>query len=107
MKTEVSGRVRLAGIYAGILAIGCLNPGAATSASQALGLCQSAKEPAAKIQFCTSAIEQTSDRKTLERLFLRRGNSYMAVGLYSNAASDFSNLISLNKKIAGYFDNRL
>jgi S1-C subfamily serine protease len=80
---------------------------AAQTPLQAIELCRRANRASERIQFCTLAIQHASDRKTLERLFLRRGNSFMETGAYADAVSDFSKLIVLNRKVAGYFDNRL
>jgi tetratricopeptide (TPR) repeat protein len=68
--------------------------------------CWKSKEPAVKVDHCAIVISQSSDRKILERAFNRRGHAYMAVGRFVDAANDFTAVITLNSKIAGYFDNR-
>ena len=69
--------------------------------------CRKAKDANEKIATCTAAIRVTNDRRLLERFFLRRGNAYVEAGRYSEAIEDFSNLIKINPRVAGYYDNRL
>ncbi len=68
--------------------------------------CWKSKEPAVKVDHCTIVISQSSNRKILERAFNRRGHAYMARGRFVDAANDFTAVIRMNSKIAGYFDNR-
>ena len=68
--------------------------------------CRNSKEPAVKVDHCTRVISQSSDRKILERAFNRRGLAYMDLKQFGEAAKDFTEVIRLNPRIAGYFDNR-
>ena len=68
--------------------------------------CWKSKEPAAKVEHCSAVISQSSNRKILERAFNRRGLAHMELGRYAEAANDFTSVIRLNPRIAGYYDNR-
>ena len=46
------------------------------------------------------------DPALLERTFNRRGHANMALHRFQDAADDFTEVIRLNPKIAGYYDNR-
>src|SRR5208282_5119795 len=69
--------------------------------------CKSSKQVNEKVRACTLAISRTNDPAQLERFYLRRGNAYMELKLYAEAKRDFTGLIALNPRIAGYFDNRM
>ncbi len=79
----------------------------AQSVANALAMCKASKIALDKIKYCSIALEHTSDRISLERLYLRRGNSFMELSRFSEAVKDFSCLIRINPRVAGYFDNRL
>lgn len=79
--------------------------GASPTASY-LRLCRSARSAINKVELCSRALKEAKDRKSVERLYLRRGNSFMQLGRYAEAVDDFTNLIRLNSGVAGYYDNR-
>ena len=95
------------GIAALLFTSGGAIPANAQSPRQSLDICRAAKQAAEKVYYCTIAIQHTSDRRVLEKLFLRRGNSYLELNRYEDAARDFTNLVEINPTVAGYFDNRL
>lgn len=64
-------------------------------------------KPAERIEKCTRTIATDRTPRSLERAFRRRGNAFFELGEYARAAEDFSALILINPRIAGYFDNRL
>jgi tetratricopeptide (TPR) repeat protein len=68
--------------------------------------CRNSKEPAVKIVQFTVVISQSTEPKIRERAFDKRGLAYMASNRFSEAASDFTAVIRLNPRIAGYYDNR-
>jgi S1-C subfamily serine protease len=68
--------------------------------------CGKSKEPAVKVEHCSVVISQSSDGKILERAFNRRGLAYMDLNRFAEAANDFTSVIRLNPRIAGYYDNR-
>lgn len=68
--------------------------------------CRNATAPADKIKQCSAVISQSADPKIRERAFNRRGLAYMELKRFPEAVSDFTAVIRLNPKIAGYFDNR-
>jgi len=69
-------------------------------------LCQKNDSPEILIQTCPTLIRSTNDKKKLERAFNRMGLANVKLGRYSEAISDFTNLLRINSKIAGYYDNR-
>ncbi len=68
--------------------------------------CGKSKVQAEKIEYCSIVIARSSDRKILERAFNRRGLAYMDLQRFAEAAKDFTEVIKVNPRIAGYFDNR-
>jgi len=68
--------------------------------------CGKSKVQAEKIEYCSFVISRSSDRNILERAFNRRGLAYMDLQRFAEAARDFTEVIKLNPRIAGYFDNR-
>ena len=68
--------------------------------------CGKSKVQAEKIEYCSIVISRSSDRKILERAFNRRGLAYMDLQRFAEAAKDFTEVIKINPRIAGYFDNR-
>lgn len=82
-------------------------PAVAQSGMEAFRLCKTSQDPEDKIRFCSIAIRQNSDRRVLERSYLRRGNSFMELKRYQDAVGDYTKLIDFNSTIAGYFDDRL
>jgi tetratricopeptide (TPR) repeat protein len=82
-----------------------LFPFAATA--NAVNDCKHTRRADEKLRACSQAIARTNDRDQLERFYLRRGNAYMELKLYADAKRDFSRLIEINPRVAGYFDNRM
>ena len=78
----------------------------AQSLNQAQADCFRSKLAIEKIAACGYAIPRTSDFKILERLFLRRGNALVELDRNAEAISDFSELLRLAPRVAGYYDNR-
>lgn len=81
-------------------------PASAQSVQRAFDICRTSKDAEEKVRYCSIVIEHASDRRDLERLYLRRGNSFNELGRYDDAVADFSNLIRINPRVAGYYDNR-
>lgn len=69
--------------------------------------CKQAKTATDKINLCSAAIPELRQKSQLERVLLRRGNAFMELKQFEEATNDFSAVIKLNPKIAGYYDNRL
>lgn len=74
--------------------------------SAAGDVCRSSKSAVEKIQRCSIVIISATSASQLERALLRRGNAFMELARYSDAVQDFTRLIGLNNRIAGYYDNR-
>jgi S1-C subfamily serine protease len=85
--------------------VGVLAPGSMAQAD-ALHACLSANGAFEKIDTCSVVIRGSRQREKLERAFLRRGNAYVEVGRFGDAVNDFSALIRINPRVAGYYDNR-
>jgi tetratricopeptide (TPR) repeat protein len=68
--------------------------------------CRIAKEPAVKVEQCSTLISKSADPKILEKALNRRGHAYMGLKRFAEAANDFTAVIRLNPRIAGYYDNR-
>lgn len=98
--------------FCGIVAIGvilsaCLvGTSFAKKSVSAVERCIRAKTPTDKVSFCSIALKGSSERRTTERLLLRRGNALVQLGIFSEAVKDFSRLIQANPTVAGYVDNR-
>jgi tetratricopeptide (TPR) repeat protein len=71
-------------------------PASAQSVQRAFDICRTSKDAEEKVRYCSIVIEHASDRRDLERLYLRRGNSFNELGRYDDAVADFSNLIRIN-----------
>src|SRR3954447_24878038 len=69
-------------------------------------LCLSSKVALERLEHCSIVIARTKDRRLLERSYNRRGHANMELKRYQDAVNDFTQVIRLNPKIAGYFDNR-
>jgi S1-C subfamily serine protease len=78
----------------------------ARSLSAAMHECRNAKDLAEKVEQCSFVISQSRDRRLLERAFNSRGLAYSQLGRFAEAVRDFTEVIRLDPKIAGYFDNR-
>ena len=74
--------------------------------SLAISQCSMHTPASARLESCSAVISQTKDRVLLERAFNRRGHANVELGQYDAAVKDFSNVIRLNPRIAGYYDNR-
>lgn len=77
------------------------------AAADPIADCRRAKSAGEKIDLCSRAIAIDRRANSRERAFLRRGNAYFEIGDYRRAVEDFSAVIAINPKVAGYFDNRL
>jgi len=90
-----------------LLAIAAATSAVAAQTERAiLNECIRASTPNQKIEKCSLALMQSNNSGMKERAFLRRGNAFMSLNRYDDAIRDFSSLIELNPKVAGYFDNR-
>ena len=68
--------------------------------------CGKSKVASVKVGYCTAVIQKSNDPRILERAFNRRGHANMELNEFADAVSDFSEVIRLNPRIAGYYDNR-
>lgn len=68
--------------------------------------CRGKGDKAEVIAACTQILNTTRDKSVLERAYNRRGLAYESLEQFSLAVDDFTQVIRLNPKIAGYFDNR-
>jgi S1-C subfamily serine protease len=68
--------------------------------------CLRAQSAIDRVAQCSVAISYGGTSRQLERALLRRGNALMELNRYANAVDDFSAIIELNPRIAGYYDNR-
>ena len=75
--------------------------------ARAVELCRQASERTAIISNCSIVIGVSSDQKSLERAYNRRGMAEEQIGEFTLAVTDYSNVIRLNPTIAGYYDNRM
>jgi tetratricopeptide (TPR) repeat protein len=94
-------------VVSGLTALQLANVKAAVADDTAWRPCKEAISPQEKVEACSRTISQTRDKRLLERARNRRGLAYVALGQFDHAIEDFSQVIRLNDKIAGYFDNRL
>ena len=78
------------------------------TSNQARTDCFKTKIATEKLMYCGIALQNTSgiDSKTLEKLYLRRGNAFAELARFSEAINDFTSLIKISPRIAGYYDNR-
>lgn len=79
----------------------------ASAVQSATELCRQASERSAVISACSVVIGLSSDPKLLERAYNRRGMAEEQTGDFNLAAADYSSVIRINPKIAGYYDNRM
>jgi tetratricopeptide (TPR) repeat protein len=68
--------------------------------------CRGSKDPKIKASSCSFVIQNSKNRSQVERAYNSRGHANLWLKNYSNAAQDFSRAIELDKKNAGYVDNR-
>ena len=68
--------------------------------------CLKSKVASVKVEHCTAVIQQSNDPGILERAFTRRGLANMELNRFGDAVSDFSAVIRLNPRVAGFYDNR-
>ena len=69
--------------------------------------CKRETDKSAIINACSAVIASAKDPRMLERAYNRRGLANERNGQFNAAVHDFSALIALNPKIAGYYDNRM
>ena len=69
--------------------------------------CKKASDKQAVIASCSAVIAQSHDPRLLERAYNRRGMANEATGQFNGAVNDYSQVIRLNPKVAGYYDNRM
>ena len=69
--------------------------------------CKRETDKPAIINACSAVIASAKDPRVLERAYNRRGLANERSGQFNAAVHDFSALIALNPKIAGYYDNRM
>jgi tetratricopeptide (TPR) repeat protein len=79
---------------------------ASSAAADSYRNCVRAAAATDKIESCSGVIERSRRPKELERAYLRRGNALVELKRFQEAVHDFSALIKLNPRIAGYYDNR-
>lgn len=80
--------------------------GNAQSGKSAYDACRSAILIPDRIHLCSLALQTTTDRQLRERILLRRGNSLQEGERHQEAIRDYTDLIRINPRIAGYYDNR-
>ena len=73
----------------------------------AVGQCKKASDKEEVIASCSIVIAQSHDPRLLERAYNRRGMANEATAQFDGAVRDYSQVIRLDPKIAGYFDNRM
>ncbi|MBG0795852.1 tetratricopeptide repeat protein [Methylocystis sp. H62] len=93
-------------LFAAVLLVSRPDLACATTTGSAFDLCLKAKAALEKIDRCSTVISTSRKRAQLERAYLRRGNAYKEIDRLEEAAKDFTEIIQLNPKIAGYYDNR-
>jgi len=72
----------------------------------AIHSCRGAPSAVDKVAACTFVISRVSDDGALLKAYNRRGLANVELGRYPEAVRDFSAVIRLNPKVAGYYDNR-
>ena len=68
--------------------------------------CREARTAAEKIDRCSWAIPRLQSAVLLERAYNRRGLANQELRHFDEAIQDFTALLAINPKIAGYWDNR-
>lgn len=94
-------------VFAALVVAFFASAGAHVATADAIQDCRRSKTASDKIEFCSRAIAVNRRSDILERAYLRRGNAFVELGNHQRAVDDFSALIAINPRIAGYFDNRL
>ena len=74
--------------------------------SAELHQCRNATDPADKIEHCSAVIARAKNRSALEVAYNSRGLALEQLQRFAEAANDFSAVINLDPRIAGYYDNR-
>jgi uncharacterized caspase-like protein/Flp pilus assembly protein TadD len=100
--TKASGVAALTALW---VATGMPAAGQADTPGE-LDLCKTVVIAADKIDHCSKVISQSKNRIFLEIAYNTRGLAYLRTGRFAEAIADFSEVIHLDPKIAGYFDNR-
>jgi tetratricopeptide (TPR) repeat protein len=102
--------LRLIAILQGLALLACMGTWPAFSRADlphtVLAQCWKAKQADEKIEHCSVVVLHSTNPRVLERAFNGRGLAYMEVSRFADAASDFTAVIRLNPRIAGYYDNR-
>ena len=68
--------------------------------------CRGSKDPNIKVPSCSFVIQRSKNKSQVERAYNSRGLANMGLKNFSSAVQDFSRAIELDKKNAGYVDNR-
>lgn len=89
-----------------LAAISLIASGASVHATD-IAACRAAVAAADKVALCSIAIRVSHNPRDLERAHNRRGLAYTELRQFDAAISDFDEVIRLNNRIAGYFDNRM
>ena len=79
---------------------------ASSSHADSFSQCLKAETAIEKIERCSTVLSHSRQRNQLERAYLRRGNAYVEMSRFADAVNDFTALIHLNPRVAGYYDNR-
>ena len=104
--------LRLAVSSLAALASACVVAGPAWAGSPrdlaaATESCKKASDKQDVIASCSTVIALSHDPRLLERAYNRRGFANEAIGQFNGAVDDYSQVIRLDPKIAGYYDNRM
>ena len=79
---------------------------ASSSHADLFSQCLKAETAIEKIEQCSTVLSHSRQRNQLERAYLRRGNAFVELNWFADAVNDFTALIRLNPRVAGYYDNR-
>ncbi len=69
--------------------------------------CKRASDKQIVIASCSTVISMSHDPRLLERAYNRRGMANEATGQFNGAVNDYSQVIRLDPRVAGYYDNRM
>ncbi len=69
--------------------------------------CKKAADKQVVIASCSTVISLSHDPRLLERVYNRRGMANEATGQFNGAVNDYSQVIRLDPRVAGYYDNRM
>ena len=79
---------------------------ASSSHANSFSQCLKAETAIEKIEQCSTVLSHSRQRNQLERAYLRRGNAFVELNRFADAVNNFTALIRLNPRVAGYYDNR-